>query len=332
MNPQSTRAPVLHDHLPEPLRLGEPDIHGPLAVFPILGPATELDYVSLAQGRSAGVTLKEIEGGASVSDLVVLNPTARAVLLYEGEEVLGAQQNRTFDVSVLVAAATQLQVPVSCVEAGRWDAGRHGECFSPAPQTAYPALRSLKNRAARANLTAGMTPRASQSEVWDDVAHKSSRMRVSSATGAMHDIYDGRRDRLSAFCSAIGLHANQTGALVLIGGRPIVLDHVSRPDVFAALHAPLVQGYALDALEAGEASSTSAGEVADAFLRRVLEARVSEHDGIGLGRDLRFAHAGVAGAGLVAGNELVQLTAFHDITHGDAQGGRIRRPSRRRAA
>ena len=81
MNPQSTRAPVLHDHLPEPLRLGEPDIHGPLAVFPILGPATELDYVSLAQGRSAAVTLKEIEGGASVSDLVVLNPTARAVLL-----------------------------------------------------------------------------------------------------------------------------------------------------------------------------------------------------------------------------------------------------------
>ena len=35
-----------------------------------------------------------------MNDLVVVNPTAVAVLLYEGEEVLGAQQNRTFDVSV----------------------------------------------------------------------------------------------------------------------------------------------------------------------------------------------------------------------------------------
>ena len=74
--------------------------------------------------------------------------------------MLGAQQNRTFDVSVLVAARAQLQVPVSCVEAGRWDGGRHDESFSPAPQAAYPALRRMKNRAARASVAAGTGPRA----------------------------------------------------------------------------------------------------------------------------------------------------------------------------
>jgi len=230
-------------------------------------------------------------------------------------------------------------VPVSCVEAGRWDGGRHDESFSPAPQAAYPALRGMKNRAARASVHAGTGPRAMQGEVWAEVAEKSERMNVHSNTGAMHDIYDGRRGRLDEFLSAIALHEGQTGALVLIAGRPAVLDHVSRPDVFAALHAPLVQGYALDALENSngtDAPSRPGTRTAEAFLRHVLRARITEHDGIGLGRDLRFAQTRVAGAGLVVGDELVQLTAFPQDAPGDSDGeapaARIKRPSRRRAA
>jgi hypothetical protein len=175
----------------------------------------------------------------------------------------------------------------------------------------------MKNRAARASVAAGMTPRAVQGAVWDEVAHKAARMNVASATGAMHDIYDGRRDRLAEFQGAVRLHDGQTGALVLVAGRPAVLDHVSRADVFAALHAPLVAGYALDALEAravDAAPPTEIGRTAAAFLQGILAARITERDGIGLGRDVRFAEAGVAGAGLVAGDELVQLTAFPDDT------------------
>ena len=326
----------LHEHLTAPLRLGDPDVHGPLAVFPLFGPeAPRLDYVSFAQARAAGMTIKELAQGASVNDLVVLNPTDRAVLLYEGEEVLGAQQNRTFDVSVLVGARSELTVPVSCVEAGRWDGSRHGEAFAPAPQSAYPALRRMKNRAAHASVAAGRAPRAVQGAVWQEVAQKAARMDVASPTRAMHDIYAGRRERLADFEAAIGLRDGQTGALVLIGGRPAVLDHVSRPEVFASLHGPLLRGYALDALDATPAASAPDPETAEEFLERVTAARISEHDGIGLGRDVRFADAAVAGAGLVAGDELVQLTAFpSDGPAGPgaaAAASRIRRPSRRRA-
>lgn len=337
MSTAPANTPMLSDHLAS-LTIGTPDVHGALAVFPLFGAPSRLEYISFAQGRTAGVSIKELTGGASVNDLLVINPTDKPVLLYEGEEILGAQQNRTFDVSVLVGARSQLQVPVSCVEAGRWDGARHGESFAPAPQAAYPALRRAKNRAAHASVAAGGGPRAVQGEVWNEVASKSARMNVASATGAMHDIYDVQRSRLDAFRDAINLHEGQTGALVLIGGRPAVLDYVSRPDVFAALLAPLVQGYALDALEvAAGADSTidCATEVAHGFLQRILTASITEHDGIGLGRDVRFADGRVGGAGLVAGDELIQLTAFPDGESGTADGhvptARIRRPSRRRA-
>jgi hypothetical protein len=323
--------PTLDDVLAAPLRVGTPDVHGPLAVFPLFGPPPVLDYVAFAEGCARGVLVKELAAGASVNDLVVVNPTDVAVLLYEGEEVLGAQQNRTFDVSVLVPAGASVRVPVTCVEHGRWDGARHSEAFSPAPQAAYPSLRRMKNAASSARVAAGLEARAEQGAVWAEVAAKADRLDVDSRTDAMHDIYEGRRDALHAFAAAVSLREGQTGALAAIGGRLTVLDHVSRPDAFATLHRPLVQGYALDALDAADAGLPPSLEDAGAFVAELGRTRVTEHDGIGAGRDVRLAGRDLTGAGLVAGAELVQLTAF-------AQGGdgrptpsaRIRRPSRRR--
>jgi hypothetical protein len=325
--------PTLNDVLSAPLRVGAPDVHGPLAVFPLFGPPPVLEYVAFADGCARGVLVKELAAGASVNDLVVVNPTDVAVLLYEGEEVLGAQQNRTFDVSVLVPAGASVRVPVSCVEHGRWDGARHGEAFSPAPQAAYPSLRRMKNAASSARVAAGLEARAEQGAVWAEVAAKADRLDVDSRTDAMHDIYEGRRDALHAFGAAVSLRDGQTGALAAIGGRLTVLDHVSRPDAFAALHRPLVQGYALDALDAATdalAPAPPSLDDAGAFVTALGRTRVTEHDGIGAGRDVRLGGRGVSGAGLVAGAELIQLTAFAEDDARPAPRTRIRRPSRRR--
>ena len=256
------------------------------------------------------------------------------MLLYEGEEVLGAQQNRTFDVSVLVAPHTRLTVPVSCVEAGRWDGSRHTEAFDAAPQTAHPELRRAKARAVRARLAAGEDARAQQGEVWQAVAAKSARLGAHSPTGALHDVYEQRRDRLTELQEQVPLRDGQLGSLVALGGRFAVLDLVSRPDVYAALHAPLVQGYALDAIDMPDAQDAPQPGDADAaaWLGSLPDVGLSERDGVGLGREVRFAHDGRAGSGLVAGDELIQLSVFTEENTGrpTAASARIRRPSRRR--
>ena len=109
-------------------------------MFPLIADrAPSVRYVSFAEAVQQGATVKELGGGASVNDLVVHNPLDVPVLLYEGEEVLGAQQNRTFDVSVLVAARSVLQVPVSCVEAGRWDGATPRRGVRPGAADGQPA-------------------------------------------------------------------------------------------------------------------------------------------------------------------------------------------------
>jgi hypothetical protein len=100
--------------------LDAPQVAGPLAVFPVFGPYPTFAYRSFAQAADLGALVKEIDGEASVNDLTLGNPTDLPLLVYEGEEVLGAQQNRIFDASVLVAANSTVCAPVSCVEADRW--------------------------------------------------------------------------------------------------------------------------------------------------------------------------------------------------------------------
>ncbi|MGO9792427.1 MAG: ARPP-1 family domain-containing protein [Solirubrobacteraceae bacterium] len=220
--------PTLAPRIAVQITLAEPSIVGSLAVFPLIADRSpSVRYVAFAEAVQQGATGKEMGGGGSVNDLIVHNPLDVQVLLYEGEEVLGAQQNRTFDVSALVAARSVLQVPVSCVEAGRWDGARHDESFVPAPQTANPRLRRMKNTHARASLAAGMEVRAVQGEVWREVADTAGRHGVNSRTGAMHDVFERRREQLDTVARAVEMHCSQVGMLAAIAGRFVVLDYVS---------------------------------------------------------------------------------------------------------
>jgi hypothetical protein len=52
----------------------------------------------------------------------VVNRGPEPVLIIDGEELVGAKQNRVVNLTILVAAQSALTIPVSCVEAGRWTA------------------------------------------------------------------------------------------------------------------------------------------------------------------------------------------------------------------
>jgi hypothetical protein len=329
---------TIGSYLAEPLRAGEPDVSGPMAVYPVFGAEPKQEYSSMGRAQADGFTVKERPGGGSVRDVVVHNPTRSAVLIYEGEEVLGGQQNRTFDTSVLIGPGETLVAPVSCVEAGRWDGSRNREAFRSSPQAADPRLRRKKAEDAHRARMAGLEERANQSRVWQEVSERGHSLGVHSPTGASNEAFDRHRDRLRAIAADIRLHDGQIGMVYQVGGRVLALDLVSRPDVFADLHAPLVQGYCLDALGTTRPAHVKGSKYAERFLARVAGNRIFESDGIGLGRGFRFENPRAVGSGLVSGEELIQLSVFTSRPDDDgtparpaqARRTRISRPSRRR--
>src|SRR5262245_9316634 len=236
------------------IQLGDPVAHGGLAIAPLFPRRQpKAAYVTLEEALPLGLRVTEVSEAGSVPELLVTNPLESSVLLYDGEELLGAKQNRILNVTVLAPPARETKVPVSCVEEGRWSA--RSAAFAPAPHTASPSLRRVKaERLSAAPLERGVA----QAAVWAEVRAKAARLDVHSPTGAHADIYRSREDELGELRRAFPLQPGQSGALLLLGGR-FCLDYVSRPDAFARLYPKLLDGYLLDALERPDGKPTDAG-------------------------------------------------------------------------
>ena len=98
--------------LPE-IRVGDPVRHESLSVFPLFTDVRgDVDYVmSDSAIGNATLLIEEVDQAGSVPDLLVENKGDVRVLLLEGEELIGAKQNRILNTSVLIAAHSKIKIP-----------------------------------------------------------------------------------------------------------------------------------------------------------------------------------------------------------------------------
>ena len=303
-----------------PIQLGDPVEHRGIVVAPLFPRVKpRADYVTLEEALPLGFQVAEVDTAGSVPELAVANPLESNVLLYDGEELLGAKQNRILNVTVLVAAHSETRISVSCVEQGRWHA--RSAFFGAAQHAAYPELRRRKaERLSAVPMERGVA----QSEVWDALAEKAGRLGVHSPTAAQADVYGAYDRDLGALRKAFPLQPGQSGALLCLDGR-VCLDYLSRPEAFARLYPKLLEGYLLDAIEHLDGKTSGDPE---AFLAALEEVPRSRGPSAGLGEDVRLRGDGIIGSGLELDGELVQLCAFS--TEGGGAKTWIARPSRRR--
>lgn len=311
--------------LNETIQLGDPVEHQGVAIAPLF-PRREpvAEYLTLEDAIPLGLVVSELDAAGSVPELLVMNPLEANVLLYDGEELIGAKQNRILNVTVLVPARSETRIPVSCVEEGRWSA--RSASFAAAMHVSYPDLRRRKAEALSAQpLARGLA----QGEVWDEMRSKVDRLQVSAPTVAQADVFRSRDADLAALRSAFPLLPGQCGAILALGTSRLVLDYVSRPDAFVRLYPKLLEGYLLDGLEHLGAEPV-ARETLDSFLERAEEAPHSRRRSAGLGDDLRLRGDDVIGSGLDLSNELVQLCVFSTEQPNSHTWSRVAPPSRRR--
>lgn len=277
------------------IRVGDPRRHGALSVFPLLGePERGADYRLASETLADGsLRVEEVGEAGLVGELTVHNRGDVAVLFLEGEELVGAKQDRVVNTTTLVAPHAHLRIPVSCVEAGRWAYRSHRllESGIHSPSMVRHALKSSVSL----SLGEGLRPIANQAEVWDSVARLHAGHDVASHTGAMADTYERRAAEVERYRAALGYVPGARGVAVAVGDRIVAIDVFDRPDTCEQVWDRVLSGAVLDALLAPTDVATATRGAVETVLETMWDAIWEPVETLGEGQEFRVtlgtAHA-----------------------------------------
>jgi len=255
------------------------------------------------------------------------------ILLLDGEELVGAKQNRVLNTTILLAPKSKTRIPVSCVEQGRWRYASPG--FKSAGHSP-PRTRARKSPDVSRSLRAHGRAAADQGAVWEDVAGHLAALDVHSPTMALHAAREQHADRLEAYFEAMRYPAGARGVFVAIRGRFAAMDLFDKAETLEKLWSRLVTAYAMDALAVRHRPAKAESSVSpQAVIEWVGQLSCDPCPSVGVGEDWRFGSDELVGQALVAEGVAVHLCVFPNPEQGlDADGresgSRIHPPSRRR--
>lgn len=218
-----------------------------LTLTPIVAkavPTKEPDLLVLDEGMaSKQVRITEFDEG-DVNNLTFRNDAERPVFLLAGEVVLGGKQDRIIGKNTVIPAKTTQQVPVFCVEHGRWD--NSSKTFTTANALAHGRLRYQASY-------------ESQGDVWAEVAAKNVKRKTTSSTDTYRAVAKQQSDgtlgkREKAVSAAIAKltpdeRKRMVGFAVSLNGKVATVDLFTSPKLFGKLEKKLVKSYLTEAVD-----------------------------------------------------------------------------------
>jgi len=282
-------------------------------------PLSDLSFLLLPEALQAKkVFIREVGDGV-VRELEVEVKSDEPVLALQGTILQGGKQDRTLNISLLLAPKQRQRIPVSCVERGRWHYRRSspfGAASWTAAMVAHAPLRHFLCLTAHTTYRLTGEIRADQQQVWDEVRRASRRAEVTSTTEAIGEVYRSLREKteevLERMKEAGFPLPKQVGLISVVAGEVWGLDLLPNPTVWAKVWEKVVQSNLFGALvrEEKERKERENEEAA-----RVFWLALKENEGevkkspVGLGEHW-LLKSPLEGFALVYQDSLLHLFAF----------------------
>lgn len=286
--------------------VGRPISRLGISLFPVYLLGNDLPEI--ATGPNSGLVIEELQA-STVPSLEVANPTNRPILIPEGEQLVGGLQDRVLNTSVLVAPSTHLDIPVSCLEQGRWGDRRdfgHGRAFAPR------RTRRAKNASVADSVRREGSRRSDQAAVWNVIDQELAHLGVDSGTRAVRDAEQFlRRDRQRAHVirrlAGRGPLPGQCGVVVAHGRRVVAIEVFGNHDLLLPHWEGLVRCHLL---ERPTADGYPSATLALHRIRRFATATAVTNRGVGLGTELHVNDRRTVGQALTHQGAIVHASAF----------------------
>lgn len=281
------------------LEVREPVRYKALSVFPLYSNGTSpLEYLLAEEAiSSSAVVVEEISEQGSVPYLRVRNLSNKRVLFLEGEELLGAKQNRVLNTTVLIAPSKELNLPVSCVERGRWHA--RSKTFSSSDHISSSTLRKHLKASVHRSLKEKLGHRSDQDKVWQEVDRMDASLNVGSTTSAMNDTYQTYSQQLNEARQQIGYPGGAIGIAVAMGSKIVAVDVFDQPHTCEQMWDRLLRGHSLESITTQETDATPSTLEVQQFLRLFEGSTWETHPAVGEGIEQRVEQNGGMGSALL---------------------------------
>jgi hypothetical protein len=164
---------------------------------------------------------------AEVQVLEISNSGSESLLLFEGALLEGGWQHRALTRTMLVPANSRTDLPVVCVEAGRWGGARSqsiGDMIAPA--RVRSAIRGLSRSGSGFVSQTG----ANQQRVWSEVNRYAEYVNQSDETSSLVNMRSSVDSNYRSNLAAPKALPGQRGVIVAVMGQPIALELFDHPD------------------------------------------------------------------------------------------------------
>jgi hypothetical protein len=288
---------------------------GPLRLVRLMGdqrgPEAELLDEALPTGRTS---ITEVSAAGVVALVRVTHGGTRPLLLVDGEQIIGAKQNRIMNASLLVAAGQSVEVPVSCVERGRWRS--KGVFFESSDTTVTASARAAKLRRLQVSLARGRGHDGDQGAVWRDVDEYLTRIGASSESAAFDDGFRDRRGYAESMLMAFEPGLGQVGMAAVCGASIVGLDLFGSPSLYARGWRKIGRGLMAEWYDQSEApTEADALGLVRAALQAMATCKPARASAPGIGQTVHASVEDVTFSGVIYGEVLYHVAVAQCTEH-----------------
>jgi hypothetical protein len=278
--------------------------HKNMAIIPIKTPPSyKFDILTLKKGFELGLAeVKECEH-STVNTLIVKNNAVTPLLLVDGEEIIGGDQNRIVNATILIAPNSEEKIPVNCTEHGRW---AYKSEFKQSEYMANYRTRSAKEKAVRANMSG-------QQAVWDSINDLEMSRSFSSPTQAMSESYENLKVDLDEFISNFKALDGQTGAVIIIDGEIKGFELFLNSQIYHEYHEKILKSYLID-IDIDDSVFTVNTDVAKNLIEEALSVEYAAKKSNGLEEAFEFENSEGLGTAYLYKDELIHMSYFKNDT------------------
>lgn len=298
------------------LKFGSVQTNQNLSIIPIFqSNGKTLKFISLEIAIKKGyVEIKEVSSSGSVSDLLLINKSDQLVFILQGEELLGAKQNRIVNTSMLINKKTEVKIPVSCVERGRWN--YISKNFTTSGFIVPAELKRRTLLASNESLKRNLGYRADQCEVWEHIDELSYKAKVVSRTSALHDIVRNFEKNYDEILNNMKLLPEQKGIVAFINGKIKGIEFISRKSVFRKYYKKIIKSFAFNAiLDDDKELSIQPESCLSQVQEHINFAKTNNwkcYKSVGLGFDSRYDTEKSVGSILEVNNQVISFHCYFD--------------------